>query len=353
MKTYNLSSVGIVQRINKTPENPFGTITVNFIPVSKPALVIFGGSGTKIEKNANNYATRLENLLKENKIENVNIYSIFYKFNSRDSYFDEVNLFRKAGRKIALSTRDEFDLKNMNKNEPEPDFIKKLYKDLIKPRVTNKNNEKLEINLVLKNIGKLKIFLHCYGASVMRFLEEFMSKEMITIGYKNKEIKEIQKNLLVIAHAPSAPLEKSAFTVLSFVSAEDNVLNHHNLFNKYISHNSIDLSPSFFPEPRGNIFIVRKSKIGNENEHFTSGITNFEDSILTDDGKVIFAAERNAIVNGVKHSIQGGLLPSIRNLVSGNGVNFDTMLKNGESFYNEMVSDLRFMKQTPKHVNQK
>lgn len=343
MTKYNHSDIGIVQRIAKTPENPHGVKPAYYVPITKPAFLILGGSGTKIEKNANNYAARLEALLKENNISDINIYSVFYKFGSHRPFLDRINLFRRAGRKITLVDEEEQNMQIMMENEPEPEFIDKLFDIFIRPRIMNSDHGRLDFHIAMQNISKLKIFLHCYGSSVIKFLEEMTLSEMQKIGYKKSEIKSIMRNLLVIEHAPSAPIEKSAFTCLSFATAMDQVLNHYNLFHKYAKRLAKFIKPSYFPEPYGNFFLVGRTKYDQENdaEHETAGLVNRERHLLTPDGEILFTAEANAIVNGLNATIAGEALPDIEELVSGNGINFAEMKANGEDFIKEMVSDLR------------
>ena len=189
------------------------------------------------------------------------------------------------------------------------------------------------------------------------YLEDLTKSEMLTGGYTAQEIADILKEVLVVAHTPSGPIDKSAFSLYAFASSEDKVINHHNAFDKYVRKNSMDLSPSFFPAPLGNLFLVRKSKAldSEDAEHHTSGIPNSEDHMLTDDGKIVFAAERNIIINSTHSSIANAPLPEIRELASRNGryTEFDRLVRNGENFYTQMLTDLRIKKRIPKPVHQK
>ncbi|MDL2295342.1 hypothetical protein LJC18_00810 [Lachnospiraceae bacterium OttesenSCG-928-E19] len=352
MNKYIPSKADIVQRVLKTSENPHGVKPAYYAPVTKPALLILGGSGTKLEKNANNYAARLETLLKENNINDVNIYSVFYNFNSHSPFLDRINLFRRAGRKITLADHENQAMKVMMENEPKPEFVTKLFNIFIRPRIADSNNERLDCHIATRNINQLKIFIHCYGSSVIRFIEEMMISEMNKIGYKQHEIQSVMKNLLVIAHTPSAPIGKSAFTYLSFASAMDQIVNHHNLFHKYVKQLVKFIKPCFFPEPYGNFFLVARVKKDKpvtdkeknnqyDDEHETEGLVNRERHLLTPDGNILFTAEANAIVNGLNAAISGEALPKIADLVSGNGVDFEEMKHNGEMFIKQMLPDLR------------
>ncbi|HNY25241.1 MAG TPA: hypothetical protein PKJ33_01685 [Alphaproteobacteria bacterium] len=342
MNKYIPSEIKIIQSVPKTIDNIYGIKLVDSIPVIKTVLFILGGNKAESEKTANNYALRLSYLLKENDINDVNIYSTLYYFNSRNTEFDELNIFQKARRKIStLRECLNHDIKNTMENEPEPLFLNYLYNILIKPRIVGKKSEKIDLEKAIENVRKLVIFTHCYGSTVLKYLENFIGDKMSKIGYSKDDIKKIQENLLIIAHTPLSPLEHSKFTTVSFMSAMDEVLDHKNLFNKYIKNIDQNLKPSFFSGEKGNFFIVKKSKKDEGAEHFTSGIPKKEEHLLTDDGKIIFTAERNALINGLKNSINGGPLPSIRELVSGGDFNFDTTEENGNLFYKNMLYNLR------------
>lgn len=201
----------------------------------------------------------------------------------------------------------------------------------------------------MTKVRKITIFLHCYGASVIAYLEQMMKTEMRAAGYAPDEIAAIQKNMLVIAHTPAAPIDHSAFTFISFASAKDNRINYFNNFNRYASAHANELKPSFFPDPSGNLFAARRFKRTESVEHGLMGLPFSESDILTDDGYIIFSAERNVLINGVKSSETGTPLPSIKELATGSGVNFDELVKNGETFMKNMVADLRRQKNPVKN----
>ncbi|MDR2413017.1 MAG: hypothetical protein LBD50_02270 [Rickettsiales bacterium] len=349
MTKYIPSSINIILRTAKTPSNPHGAENVKFVAMDKPAVFIIGGSGTEEGKHANHYAARMESLLRANNLQDkVNIYSVFFKFNSRTPFLDRVNLFRKSGRNPHITPDEAAQFDIMMANEPEPKFIEKLFRILIRPRIADKKKNRLDFNTAVDNISKLRIFLHCYGSSVILYLQKMMRAKMLEIGYSTSETALIQKNLLVIAHTPSAPIDKSDFTFLAFGSAEDETVEHYNIFNAYARIHSSELKPSFFPKPYGNLFAVGDSKISGENEHHTTGLAPCENAVLTKDGGILFAAERNVIVNSLKSSLDGGPLPSVEELVSGPDIDFKQMLENGTRFIKAMVRDGRIARRNIK-----
>lgn len=359
MTDYVPSDAKIIRRIPATPGNTSSVIHCERVPFDVPCIVAFGGELTYCDQFANAYAKTLENLFKEYGVTGNNIYSVVYEFGSYDSTLERAKLFRIAGRKLELSDRTETaqrleqKLRNMNKNEPIPNYIINLYNILLRPRIADSGNKKLATDMAENRMRRIKFYAHCHGAATIAQMAHYMHGEMLKIGYTLHETAKIMKNLLVIQHSPLAPLDNTKFTTLSFASAEDTALNHRNKFSEYIFENSADISPSFFAEPLGNIFVGGKLKTGIRGEHDHTGLikTEFNSKFLTDDGMIIFGAERNALARGAMHSVRGGTLPSISELVSDENIDFDAMKRNGDFLYKVMLTDLR--QQNPKRGHQK
>ncbi|MBP3397634.1 MAG: hypothetical protein J6K82_01775, partial [Alphaproteobacteria bacterium] len=122
--------------------------------------------------------------------------------------------------------------------------------------------------------------------------------------------------------------------------------------SKYAYDNSIDMYPSYFSQGGAHLFATYRLAHGVDGEHGIDGLT--DTTYLTDDGKIIHAAERNAIVNSLRAAANNQPMPTVESLVSSPGVNFQEMKSNGEYFYDQILRDIkRLMKQNPKHANQK
>lgn len=338
MTKYLPSNMGIIKRTNKSASNPFGIKHIDSIPTDKTIIIAIGGEGTNSEKDANWYASKIEQLFQEEHIKDVDIYSIFYEFKSRNAFLDRINLFRKAGRRIRLAVERENQLQYIVENEPTPEFIKQFYNILILPRVA-RDGKRIETSQAESNLSNITVLAHCHGAATMLYLEKYMTDQMLSLGYKKTEIKSIQHNLLVVSHSPIAPLGRSNFTKLSFASAEDSSLEYHNLFHEYMVNNSFDIEPSYFPDIQGNLFVTGRLKESMMGEHNMVGLLKSDDKpgYLTNDGRILFTAERNAVTNGVKRH----QMPSVQQLVSGNGINFDRMSNNGKIILKDMVNYAR------------
>lgn len=360
MTAYKVSDASLVRRVPKSENAPYGIVPADSIPADIPCFIAFGGELTDKEHFANSYASKLDELMHINNINGVDIYSVLYNFGSSNPVLERAEIFRAANRKIKqiespiIRAVAAAQLKEMRANEPVPNYIKKLFDIIIRPRIMNNAGNKRPAKEVLAYVRNLKFYAHCHGAAAIMQLAEMMHSEMLRLGYTPKEINEIQKEVLVVQHSPLSPLDKLRFTTLSFASAEDTQMqNHANNFARWIGDNSADVPPSFFGEPYGNIFVAGHLKLFSFQEHDYQGLVESDEqnSPMTPDGKIIFAAERNAIVNGARHSVNGGPLPSVAKLVDGDGVNFEAMKRSGDFLFNIMLSELR--QQNPKRGHQK
>lgn len=325
--------------------------SVTNIPVDTPAIVVFGGELTTDPHTANSYSKMLHRVLDEEQISGMNIYSVAYEFASHSPHLERADLFRRAGRKLqfpddpiaraALQAR----MDEMQQQEPTPKYVSELYDILIRPRIFDANGRPLPLNIAVRNMRHVIFYAHSHGPAVIRQLGERMHDELLAAGRNPEQIARIQRNLLVIQHAPLTPLNNARFNTLSFASAEDSsMLNHGNQFAQYMSDNSADVVPAFFAgDSHGNVFVVRRVRHVPMGEHDHRGLLASDRDKLatTDEGEILFTAERNALVRGVRNMRLGRAIPSVRTLTNGNGIDFDQMKRNGDVLFNIMLTDLR------------
>lgn len=337
---YTPTKAFVMKEVPRDEQFEHGVAPTDTIEVGKPTLIVFGGDMTYKPQNANYYIKRMRKILDCGDVKDVNIYAAYYFFGLHDYKGYRATIFKAAGHKIkhSLTTKQA-------KEVPTPDYIQDLFEMLFLPLIVNKEK-------ALENVSKVRIFAHSHGAMVARVLGDFMAAQMRKMGYAPDEIKKIQQNIVVIQHGPTTPLENPRFTTLSFGSAEDIMMDMHNRFSKYAYDNSIDMYPSYFSQGGARLFATYRLAHGVDGEHGIDGLT--ETAYLTDDGKIIHAAERNAIVNSLRAAANNQPMPTVESLVSSPGVNFQEMKSNGEYFYGQMLRDIkRLMKQNPKHANQK
>ena len=364
-KTQHITHGKIAHRVPKTDTCIYGIEPTTNIPKDKPCIVAFGGEGTHSIKQANYYASLLEKWIDYCAITGVEIYSVYYyetetscnpdaitktpKGASADSVMSEnvkcsnrnqerANAFTQARSKILNPRATIYDV--------DTNYVHELYDAIIRPRISDDNGNKLPDDIALQNIRNIIFFTHSHGSTPVRTFQDIMFSDMHKLGYKPDAITNIMKNLLVVQHAPISPLEKSRFNTVSFMSANDTDLDFHNKFSEYVSEHNADIAPSYFE--LGNFFVAHSFTHDYLLEHqIVDLLPGTAQNILTPDGAIIMAAERNAVINGVRAVLKGKPIPDVKHLVSPVSKsdtirpNFDILAKNGEFFMGVMQKDLR------------
>lgn len=351
MTAYRPSHARVIQRTAPGGAAAYNMAVAPTVPVDVPAIVAFGGELTNSDSHANSYGKMLYRALAEEKVSGVNVYSVVYDFGSRSPSLERADLFHRAGRKLKLAehpiTRAAMTarLDEMRANEPVPNYIIDLYNILLRPRLFDENGRVRPINTAIKNMRNIMFYGHSHGAAVITQLGDYMAQQLYDAGRTPEQIAKIQRNLLVIQHGPLSPLNpnRRRFNTISFASAEDTTMqNHGNAFARYMSENSADVVPAFFAGDRGNLFVVQRLRSSFIGEHDHRGILRDEreQMMTSDDGGILFDAERNALTRGAKNMLTGRAVPSVRELVNGKTVDFDQMKRNGDALYNIMLADL-------------
>ncbi len=328
----------IIRRIAKSDTCVYGAVAATNIPTNKTRIVIFGGERTQSVKDANYYASMISRLVAFYGLRDVDIYSAYYDFNTTNRNTERANVFKNARSKILNKNNALFDIND--------NYIQDLYGYVIRPCIVDKNDNKLPDLEALQNIRNLIIFTHSHGSVPAYAFQDIMVVDMRKHGYDNRVIANIMKNLLVVQHAPVSPLEKNKFNTISFMSANDTKMNFHNKFSQYVYEHNEDLLPSYFS--LGNFFAVYGFTYQLIDEHQITGLVpNKNQDMLTPDGAIIMAAERNAIINGVIASQRGAPIPAIRDLITSAmptdivRPDFETLKQNGEFFMKIMQHDMQ------------
>lgn len=327
----------MTKRVPKDTTNAFGIVDVNTIPVDTPCIVAIGGERTISRRDANYYASILNHLFAAYGINDVGIYSAYYQYDDTNRNAERVALFRAAQSRIKQT--------NATIQPQESKYIADLYSSIITPRISNHGKQFTDIDII-KNMRNVIIFTHCHGAAVVRRFQDLMLSEMQKLGYNEQTITRAMKSLLVIQHAPAAPLFRNMFNTVSFMSASDSRMYFHNDFSKYALTHAEDMAPSYFE--LGNFFAAYAFTYQMIDEHQITGLVPTENQdMLTPYGKIIMSAERNAIINGVRAMRKGAPTPAIRELVAPASPNdetkpdFDELRANGDFFMRMMRADLK------------
>ena len=345
------SRMKIGQRIESGKDNNWKF--VDCIPLDTPAVLILGGDGTTNPRAANGYAKKILEKLKKENITNTNVYSIVYDFGDTMMGCKPLNArniqMKKYGRKIILD--DIYTKENIN-----PNYITELFEIAIRPRI-EENGKKLPIDVAMKNVRKINFVTHCHGAYTFQKLEEMMQQKMTDLGYSSAEKKQIQKQLVCIAHAPHCPLEKAKSTVVNFISAKDFDTKHYNKFQEILQKldKKHQLHFSFFSEKCGNVFVApqifdmwfQRDFVGFDVNRLEHDFTDYDDDyeLLTAEGVTIKKLSGNALVNAVRSSENNTPVTSVKSLTCDNKDKlaeiFATLEKNGVEMYQQILKKAR------------
>jgi hypothetical protein len=335
MIQYVGSNSWVIKRVPNTSAGQQRFVYADNITPGRTSLVILGGSLTVDLKAAYGYIDNIAGIL--NDADNIDIYSAIYNFESLDPLLVKANVFRRAGRKLKLDTDTsvarckEQQLQTIIENEPTPGYVEDLYDFLFENTIVPN-----DINKTKFNMGKIVIYTHCHGATVLRQLGEMACQNMQQMGFKATDISCALRDIVVIQHNPAGPLEHQMFTMLNFMSASDDTLNFHDNFSRHVL-NRRNIKPAFFGNNYNNVFIVGQMNKQPGAEHgFSMGYAPEKQYELTDDGKMIFGMEHNAINNAIKAAHSDAPKPSIEALVTGANVDFAMLSNNGKLIFDNI-----------------
>lgn len=327
------SSIAIGKRVSKSIENIHGWKAVDTIPEGV-CIVYIGGDGTETDKMANGYAKVLSEEIIKPLSQNIPVYSLKYNFSDGDKNISRRVLFNQHKMELYQcgAIKEQVAAKS---EEINPQYVEVLYKKIIEPRIsTLSGRKKREVIDACQQIRQLNIVAHCHGGYVALKLEELMQQKMQALGYTKLDAEAIQKQLLVVAHAPGCPLGVSKSTFISFISAADGEIPQaNNNFAQYVNrkmqkerrqlfaqekpdggvitnNHLFDLKPSFFPDQQGNFFLI-KNRYAYDSESDLCLIDYFEHNDIsysakdqTDDGKLMANFSKNIITNALLNSLQ-------------------------------------------------
>ena len=339
---YIPSTANVIKSVPKSADAPYGVIDVDVVAPGRKRIVTLGGEFTYMAQFANHYIKLIKQLLTEANAADCDVYGVYYTFGSRKADVERREIFARAGRMIApenhwrqMLTHAER-LEHMENTEPVPGYLEPLYNALIKPILIDDAGNVRDAKTVKQLAEELRFYTHSHGSAVLYQLADIMADKMKQMNFTAEQIRDIQKQIVAVQHGPVSPLEHSRFTTLSFMSASDTTSRMYNTFYEYAHNNSENMYPSYFSQWGINLFMAGQFRETPGKEHDDLGLTAYIHKQLTDDGRVIHSAERNAILNSVRTNSN-----DVRTLVSGDGVDFDELARNGQWFYELMLRDTK------------
>ena len=329
-----MKDISTVDFIKIPLENPNNLEHTTSMDISTPCILILGGENTNTQEWARNYCISIAKTLYLNGITHgLNIYSACYKLRDRNSDLDRLNLFREYrdtkslldyGNGITLT-----DIAYMNQSYPlgntYPNYIYNIFNFAFIPRLLGHNDQIQSPNKIKENFRKMLVFTHCHGTYVLRMIEKQMQQEFDKFAYSLQDMHEIQKSILTINHAPFAPLEQCKFTSLSFTSASDTQINYYNELSYHMRKTPNKFKTAFFGQKFGNVMITNRIKEDITKEHSQVGLSGDprDEHTLTANGKILFATERNALLEGTRAMLEKKPIPTTSKLICAPDVGFD------------------------------
>lgn len=351
------SNATIGQRIKKSQNNIYGWKNHSNIPVTKPCVLFFGGNGTKKAKDASSYLRSVEELLIKHNLQDIPLYGVVYDFgeeNDRNYVFDDDkarkklmdDYHRNIRKSLRLKPTTWFQTSNpINHDTIKPKYIEQIFNIAIRPRIADKNGNKIAVKRAIQSIRNLTIVAHCHGGYTFIKLEEMMQDEMKKLGYSPDEMTMIQKQLVCVAHNPYAPLGVSKSTMVSFCSGIDDAVSHRNQFQRQariLAQKSQTDILSYFPGKLGEFFLCPEiGKIeSNDYEHNLASYYPNEKE-LTASGKQLYRLEGNTIINSIKSAQSKEFIIDVPTLVSGGNkitlAEIKVFQQNGNKLYKQIL----------------
>lgn len=314
--------------------NPLNQDHVTSMDLSTPCILVLGGENTNSVTWANNYCISIAKTLHLKGIKSgLNIYSVYYKTRDRNNDLDRLNLFREFRDTNQLLSYGNgltmTDITYMNRSyllsNTYPNYIHDILNFAFIPRMIGQYNQILQPKKISENFRKMIIYTHCHGTYVLRMIEKYLIQESNKFTYCLSDMYEIQKKLLVINHAPFAPLEQCNFSTVSFLSASDTQVNYYNELSYNMQKTPDLFQPAFFGPKFGNVMIANRIKKDITKEHSQVGLSGDykTEHTLTANGQILFAVERNALLEGTRAMLTNKPIPEISKLVRSSEANLE------------------------------
>ena len=323
---YSMTDLSRTTFIRVPLENPGIHEHTTCMDLSTPCILILGGENTNTLNWAHNYCISIAKTLYNNGIKSgLNMYSVYYKFRDRNSSLDRLNMFRefrdtnqllKYGNGLTMT-----DITYMNRSYPlsttYPNYIYDVLNFAFVPRMIGHNDQMLPPKKIKENFRNMIIYTHCHGTYVLRMIEKYLHQESNKYTYSLSDMSDIQKSIFAINHAPFAPLEQCNFSTVSFLSASDTQVSYYNELSYNMQNSPNTFQPAFFGQKFGNIMIANRIKEDITKEHSQVGLSGDKrtEHTLTANGQILFATERNALLEGVRAMMTGKPIPEIPKLI--------------------------------------
>ena len=326
------SNAFVYERTAKTDEHPFGIRATQTTDIETPCIFVLPGDATVSEKELNGYLSDISALMAQNNLDqSVKVYGAFYDFGS---YMNRAFAIIKQMEKYHHLRRQNTDMEQENIN---PKYVDVLFNQLLLPRISDENGKKRPLKDAQRYIRNINFFAHCHGGYTFLKLEEKLEEKMLSLGYTDIERKQIFDNLFCAAFAPFAPMGASKSQMVSFVSADDDVIRQYNHAEFHIRNMAKEgrFQLGYLPKKQGNCFIVSELS-ADSNSHNFSGLGKKRGN-LTYQGFILMDIMKSTLLSAVHSSIQKTALPSIEVLAQNKFVKFEMLEENGRQMWQQIL----------------
>lgn len=143
------------------------------------------------------------------------------------------------------------------------EYAENMFAKMLLPRVVDGAGNALPVEVVKNNMRKIVFFSHCYGARMFLYMDRILTNVLRNLKYTPEQIKDIQKQLVLIAESPSHLFNNVGATVVNFISLADDTMVYKDL---YTMDNYVNYSEKYSMVATPRIFRIKDSA-GRDKEH--------------------------------------------------------------------------------------
>lgn len=171
---------------NLNVEKHWQKIDLNSYKITKPLLICLGGNGCVKTKDANGICKLFEGMI-----------GLKPQFTNESYTKNDVDVMG-----FVYSKRLEHSEVGRLKDEDCKAITEKLFMPLFK----SQDGKRLTCEQAMKNANKLNFATHCYGATVLNNILNYIEDGIFDLGYSSKEVKQIFSQMVAINYVPETAI---------------------------------------------------------------------------------------------------------------------------------------------------
>ena len=158
--------------------------------LKKPVLLFFSGRGNYALQLINGFGRKMMGTFGfyDSLMPDVQTVSVRYPGNNRDLCNDWLSSHREAN--------------GQGEENPALFYIRPFVIRYMRPLYLSETGQKRKVNDVAQNMRRLNLIGYSYGSTVIQMMSEYLTEDMLDNGFKEKEIKQIQSQVLTFHIGP-------------------------------------------------------------------------------------------------------------------------------------------------------